>query len=227
MRARLHQPLDFLVVFDHAEYLGVAPQIQAADPELLRTPGGRRWYEGAIAPDTGTAGAMRISVAAMWGEHVLPRDLERRLVAEAWEQPARLADVHNQPGVFTTLIGSEWSSAPGYNLHRNVIFRDGAERTTRVHPFSSLDSLRPVDLWRYLETYERETGGRVLATPHNPNPSNGNMFALADSEGQPIDAEYARARARWEPLVEVTQTKGASETHPRLSPDDSFARFDR
>ena len=227
LHAKLHRPLDFLVVSDHAEYLGIAPMIRAADPELLATEGGRRWYEGATGSDPRWSGVMWVAPAAFGGQHILPSDQARRLVRSAWELQAKTADAHNQPGVFTALIGFEWSSAPGYNLHRNVIFRDGASRATQVVPFSALDSLRPEDLWAYLENYERRTGGMVLAIPHNSNLSNGAMFALRDSDGKAIDARYAETRARWEPLVEVTQTKGDSETHPLLSPDDGFADFDR
>ncbi len=227
LHAKLHRPLDFLVVSDHAEYLGIAPMIRAADPELLATEGGRRWYEGATGSDPRWSGVMWVAPAAFGGQHILPSDQARRLVRSAWELQAKTADAHNQPGVFTALIGFEWSSAPGYNLHRNVIFRDGASRAIQVVPFSALDSLRPEDLWAYLENYERRTGGMVLAIPHNSNLSNGAMFALRDSDGKAIDARYAETRARWEPLVEVTQTKGDSETHPLLSPDDGFADFDR
>ena len=227
LRAKLHRPLDFLVVSDHAEYLGIAPKVLAADPELLATKGGRRWYEGATGSDPRWSGVMWVAPAAFRGEQILPLDQARRLVRSAWELQAKTADAHNEPGVFTALIGFEWSSAPGYNLHRNVILRDGASRATQVLPFSALDSLRPEDLWSYLENYERRTGGKALAIPHNSNLSNGAMFALTDSEGKPIDARYAETRARWEPLLEVTQTKGDSETHPLLSPDDGFADFDR
>lgn len=227
LRAKLHRPLDFLVVSDHAEYLGIAPMILAADPELLATEGGRRWYEGATGSDNRWSGVMWVAPAAFSGQEILPPDQARELVRSAWERQAKTADAHNQPGIFTALIGFEWSSAPGYNLHRNVIFRDGASRATQVEPFSALDSLRPEDLWAYLADYERTTGGMAFAIPHNSNLSNGAMFALSDSDGKAIDARYAEMRARWEPLVEVTQTKGDSETHPALSPDDGFADFDR
>lgn len=225
-RAKLHRPLDFLVVSDHAEYLGVAAKVLAGAPEILATEKGREWHALTQRPD-GTAASMRVGAAAFWGEQLLEPVLTRRLVSETWLFQTRTAEAHNQPGVFTALIGFEWSSAPGYNLHRNVVFRDGSERAMQVVPFSAQDSLRPEDLWAFMEDYERDTGGQILAIPHNSNLSNGAFFALTDSDGKPIDAEYAANRARWEPIVEVTQTKGDSETHPFLSPDDAFADFER
>jgi len=226
LRAKLHRPLDFLVVADHAEYLGVARRIRGGDPEILATTKGRHWYELTRGPD-GTRAALQVGAAAFRGEELLDPGLTRRLVFDTWQLQARTAEAHNLPGVFTALIGFEWSSAPGYNLHRNVILRDGADRALQVLPFSATDSLRPEDPWAYMEDYERKTGGQALAIPHNTNLSNGAFFALTDSQGEAIDAEYAATRARWEPIVEVTQTKGDSETHPFLSPDDAFADYDR
>ncbi len=168
-----------------------------------------------------------IGAAAFRGEHILDPELVAPIVRQTWKRQVKLADAYNQPGIFTALIGFEYSAAPGVNQHRNVIFRDGADRAARVLPFSALDSLRPEDLWAYMEAYERETGGRVLAIPHNSNLSNGMMWSLKDSDGNPIDTEYAKTRVRWEPIVEVTQTKGDSETHPFLSPEDEFADFER
>lgn len=130
-----------------------------------------------------------------------------------------MADQYYQPGAFTTLHGFEWTSHPGGdNMHRVVIFRDGAERTQQVLPYSQYDSINPEDLWAYLTAYEQTTGGRVLAIPHNANLSNGTMFATETvDDGQPIDRSYAETRAYYEPVVEVTQMKGTSESHPLLS----------
>ena len=140
-----------------------------------------------------------------------------------------IATKYNEPGRFTAFNGFEWTSAPGpgNNLHRVVIFRDGAERANQVLPFSAFDSENPEDLWKYMANYEQKTGGQVLAIPHNGNLSNGRMFALADLMGNPLTRQYAENRARWEPLVEVTQTKGDGETHPYLSTQDEFANFER
>ena len=139
----------------------------------------------------------------------------------------RTADEHNQPGKFTAFIGYEWTAAPdGNNLHRVVIYRDGAGTVGQVPPFSGQDSLDPRELWKALARYEAQTGGEVIAVPHNGNLSNGIMFPAKSLDGKPIDADYARLRARWEPIYEVTQVKGDSESHPTLSSEDDFADFE-
>jgi hypothetical protein len=141
-----------------------------------------------------------------------------------WNQSTALAEKYNEPGRFTALIGYEWTSVPGgNNLHRNVIFRDGKALADQVFPFSAWNSEDPEKLWDWMERYEQRTGGRLLAIPHNGNLSNGRMFELVDFSGGPLTADYARRRARWEPLQEIIQTKGNSETHPSLSPNDEFA----
>ena len=137
------------------------------------------------------------------------------------------ADEYNEPGKFTAFIGYEWTSTPGgNNLHRVVVFKDGAEKVSRVVPFSSFDSADPEDLWAYLEDYEEKTGGRVIAIPHNGNVSNGFMFDTKTLKGDPLTKDYAVKRSRFEPLHEMTQMKGDSETHPKLSPDDEFADYE-
>lgn len=223
--ARLERPLDFLVVSDHAEYLGLLPRIRARDPLTVKNRITRRWG------DLITTGKKEETWKAMF--EVL-RDIQennpsfddKEIRETAWAQTIVIADRHNTPGAFTAFIGFEWTSMPaGNNLHRVVIFRDGANRAGQVLPFSSFDSEDPAQLWAYLENYEAQTGGRVLAIPHNGNMSNGMMFQLTDFDGIPFDAGYAAMRVRWEPLYEVTQIKGDAETHPQLSPDDPFADF--
>jgi hypothetical protein len=223
MRARLRRPLDFLVLSDHAEYLGVMPRLDADDPLARATETGERWYEWR------KAGAMD-RIFMEFADSILDnRDhlQNEALKASVWEEVIANAERHDTPGVFTAFIGFEWTSIPnGNNRHRNVIFADGADKAGQVVPFSSFDSLDPEDLWRYLAAYEDTTGGRVLAIPHNPNVSGGQMFAVETVRGEPLDAEYAATRARFEPLLEVTQYKGDSETHPLLSPDDEFADYE-
>ncbi len=149
-----------------------------------------------------------------------------RLVAEMWNRTIDMVDMHNQPGVFTAFHGFEWTSTPVLrNLHRVVIFRDDADAARSVVPFSSFDLQDPEDLWDYLEMYEERTLGRALAIPHNGNLSQGLMFAVETFDGEPLDADYARRRQQWEPLAEVTQTKGDGEAHPMLSPNDEFADY--
>jgi hypothetical protein len=150
------------------------------------------------------------------------------LTRPTWDRSIAAAERNNKPGKFTAFIGFEWTqTVRGNNLHRVVVFRDGAERARQVLPFSEFDSADPEDLWKYMAAYEAKTGGRVLAIPHNSNLSGGLMFASTTWRGKPIDRKYAQTRARFERLVEATQTKGDSETTPRLSPRDEFANFER
>ena len=140
---------------------------------------------------------------------------------DTWEHMVASANRHYEPGKFTTFIAYEWTSTPGgQNMHRNVIFKGD----TAPLPFSRFDSERPEDLWAWLDRI-REEGHEALAIPHNSNLSDGLMFQRKDSWGNLFTAEYAQRRMRNEPLVEVTQQKGQSETHPALSPNDEFADF--
>lgn len=222
-RFRLIRPLDFVVVADHAENIGIADYIERGDPILRETEAGKRWYDYFQA-GTGIDAAYEWSAAN--AERTDPID-SPEMQTRVWDKVIENAERYNEPGVFTAFIGYEWTSGPGSNnLHRNVIFRDGADRARQVVPFSAFDSDDPEDLWTYLGDYEARTGGRVLATPHNGNLSNGMMFMLETFGGMPFDADYASTRARYEPLLEVTQPKGTSEAHPLLSPDDAFADFE-
>jgi hypothetical protein len=146
-----------------------------------------------------------------------------------WERETDFAEKYNDPGRFTAFIGFEWTSIatkenPG-NLHRVVIFKDGANKANQVLPFSTFDSYDPEGLWEYMANYEEKTGGSVLAIGHNGNVSNGQMFPIERINGKPIDRGYAETRSRWEPLYEVTQMKGDGEAHPYLSPEDEFADY--
>ena len=144
-----------------------------------------------------------------------------------WNSFVHTADTYNEPGHFSAMIGFEWTSGPnGNNLHRVVLFADGADRTSQTLPYTTFDSDDPEDLWRYMQTYEETTGGRVIAIPHNGNLSNGTMFRETDFRGNPITRAYAEARTRWEPLIEASQIKGDGETHPLLSTEDEFADYE-
>jgi hypothetical protein len=124
------------------------------------------------------------------------------------------------------MIGYEWTSVPkGNNLHRNIMFRDNKDKADQVFPFSSWNSEDPEELWAWMESYEQKTGGRLLAIAHNANLSNGRMFELVDFAGKPLSKDYAQRRARYDVLQEIVQTKGASETHPLISPADEFAEY--
>ncbi len=226
MTARLAQPLDFLVVSDHSENMGLLPALRAGDPKLLENPVARSFHDRLVASKDGgmsLIGEIVDGVAGGTGPLVKDAGFE----ASIWDRITRQADAANDPGRFTALIGFEWSSMPrGDNLHRVVVYRDGAEKVGQRVPASSFDGETPEDLWNFMEEYEQGVGGEILAIPHNANMSNGRMFALEQSDGRPIDAAYAKRRARHEPIVEVTQYKGDGETHPDLSPEDPFADFE-
>jgi hypothetical protein len=137
-----------------------------------------------------------------------------------------LADKYNEPGRFSAIIGYEYTTRGGFNLHRNVLFRGDAKMANQMLPFSQFDSQNPEDLWRALDRFEKETGADVLAIPHNGNLSNGLMFSVETNDGKPLTKELATLRANLEPVVEVTQIKGDGESHPLLSPDDEFADYE-
>ncbi|MFO0688248.1 MAG: DUF3604 domain-containing protein [Myxococcota bacterium] len=219
---RLRRPLDFLVVADHSEYMGLYPMLEAKDPDLLANATGARWA-ALIAEGKRAQVGSEFAMGLPSGQDLIKSPAFQRSV---WKRVIENAERHDDPGRFTAFIGYEWSSMPrGANLHRIVLFADGAEKVSQVVPFRSIDSTDPEALWRYLADYERKTGGRALAIPHNSNLSAGRMFELVDMGGQPFSKAYARERARWEPIVEATQIKGDSETAPRLSPDDEFADY--
>jgi hypothetical protein len=225
VRAKLIRPLDFLVISDHAAYLGFTDLITTSDPRLMATEGGREMVEGYAA---GGEAAWLFVVSMMKDFDIgTPRFEDPKINRSVWESVVDIASKYNEPGAFTAFNGYEWTSAPtGNNLHRNVIFRDGPDRVKQIVPFSAFDSAEPEGLWEFLASYEENTGGQVLAIPHNPNISNGVMFAETMSDGKRLTREYAEKRALWEPLLEVTQAKGDSEAHPFISTEDEFADFE-
>ena len=223
-RAKLNRPLDFMVLSDHAEYLGIADLLNTADPALLATEVGRGWYE-AMKKGGDTAWTV---VQEMMDDFAsgTPRYRDAKVERSVWDQVIDTASRYNVPGTFSVLNGFEYSSTPnGNNLHRVVVFRDGPERVKQVIPFGAFDSSDPEDLWAYMAGYEEKTGGSILSIPHNGNVSNGVMFAETVN-GKAMTRDYAERRARWEPLAEVTQMKGDGEAHPLLSPEDEFADFE-
>ncbi len=225
VRTRLLRPLDFLVISDHAENLGLAPMIAESSTELLRTEFGRAIHDLVKAGNPDDA-------YALWGTNMVsgtdPLSGNEVLMRSMWERITSAAEQHYEPGRFTAFIGYEWTSSPGgSNLHRNIIFRDDKDLADRVIPFSAYDSDDPEDLWKWLAAYEEKTGGRVLALAHNGNLSNGLMFDdVTLTTRQALTRDYAERRMRWEPLYEVTQIKGDGEAHPSLSSTDEFADFE-
>jgi hypothetical protein len=225
-RARLVRPLDFLVVSDHAENLGLAPMIAESNRDLLQTEYGRKMH------DLVKAGKGYEAFQLWGGEGIAKnRDIinQPKMQRTIWDRQIETADRFNDPGVFTALIGYEWTSINNMqkpsNLHRVVIFKEDARKAGQILPFSTFDSEDPEDLWKFMQSYEDLTGGSVLAIPHNGNLSNGLMFATERLKGGKIDKQYAENRMRWEPLYEVTQIKGDGEAHPKLSPNDEFADY--
>jgi len=219
--AKLKRPLDFLVVTDHAEFLGLFAAVREGDPDARKAAG--RWSELAEPGSHPRVAQFNEVISAfIVGDRIMDAEA---IAGSKWQETVRAAEVANRPGEFTAFAGFEWSSSSRGNLHRNVMFRDGIDRLSKIVPFSGLDSQDPERLWAYLVAYEKKTGGNALAIPHNSNMSRGEMFATTRLNGEPADAEYARQRGHWEPVVEVTQNKGDSETHPLLSINDEFADY--
>jgi len=225
LKTNLLRPLDFLVVADHAENLGLAPLIEEDSPIVMEHKWGKQVY------DLVKAGKIADAYAA-WGTKVStgedPFADTPEMMVNMWKRIQEAAEKHNNPGKFTAFIGFEWTSTPGgSNMHRNVIFRDNMDKTNKIIPMSTYDSDDPEDLWKYLEDYKTKTGGQAFAIAHNGNLSNGLMFDdVGYASKKPLDRDYAERRMRAEPLYEVTQIKGDGEAHPALSPNDEFADFE-
>ncbi len=224
VQARLRQPLDFLAVSDHSDYLGVYRGLEQSDPTLADWRLGQDWSAMLKEDRYAELGNAFANALQSTDQTLLtPRPFR----VNTWRHVAQMADEFNDPGSFTAIIAYEWTSMiAGDNLHRVVLFRDNAETAAQQLPFTTRESVDPEQLWNQLASYEETTGGQVLAIPHNGNVSNGRMFAPETLQGKPLDSDYARRRARWEPVYEVTQVKGDGETHPLLSPNDEFADFE-
>ena len=219
---RLDAPLDFYAVTDHASFLGMLPALTDPARDVSHPAGAlvNDFVSGALDGDA-RAEARRDIRAYTLGLSQPPHDPD--VVRSAWRETVAAAEAHYEPGRFTTFVGYEFTGSPeNQNLHRNVIFRGSAVPEL---PFSRLDSFNPEELWAWMDR-NREAGIEALAIPHNSNGSNGLMFRLATYAGDPLDAGYAEVRTRNEPLVEITQTKGTSDTHPALSPNDEWADFE-
>ena len=243
-RVQLETPLDFLVVSDHAEFLGNIRHLYNVG---IPTEGMgffqklRVWYVQYLIRDAIKKGEGRAFFVRQLPE---PFDTPQEAISEwdlagsvfprvpiledqAWSDIADAAEANNIPGQFSAILGWEYSLIPGgANLHRVVMTDLDGESAKVFQPFGSDDSLYPEDLWAWLDKTSEETGGNFIAIPHNSNISKGAMFDTITMRNEPIGPEYAEIRRRWEPIVEVTQYKGDSETHPVLSPNDPFADFE-
>ncbi len=234
--AKLGRPLDWLVIADHSDAMGFFNDLAAGNPNILKFEQAKPWYEGLQKGGEASAAAA-LDLITTFAQGTI--DLEMlaeyspggRTYRSIWDKVIDSAERFNEPGKFTALIGFEWTSlVAGNNLHRNVIFRDGADKVGQVVPYTTqapIGSTDPLDLYKWLDSYEAKTGGSALALAHNGNLSNGIMFPVdAQYTGKAIDEAYVKQRAKWEPMYEATQIKGDGETHPYLSPDDQFADYE-
>jgi hypothetical protein len=221
---KITTPLDWAGVTDHSEYAGVVnlanepgssvSKLPAAQPLILKARTKEEMQRVALYM-INTLGAGPPVKALM----------DPAVAGTVWKRNVELADQANVPGKFSAFCSYEWTAMPNnMNLHRNIFFRDCAK--VPPQPFSALDSFHPVDLWNWMDG-QRKAGNELLAISHNSNVSDGRMFPIeVDLKGRPIDAVYAASRVRNEPLIEIKQLKGTSETHPLLSPNDEFAGFE-
>ena len=233
--ARLRTALDFMAVTDHAETMALIWRWRHPDDAMRRSAPLRQTLgivrDGLAAIPEG-ADALSSLLSAFAHPDALGQIDDADAARSTWREILAAAERHNAPHRFTALIGYEWSATPGGdNLHRIVLYRDGAERAAASLPIDTAaadtdpSAAHPETLWAGLEAWERRTGGQAIAIPHNSNLSGGRMFRPQPSVGR-MSVEYARRRARWEPIVEVTQIKGDSESHPLLSPTDAFAGYE-
>ncbi len=227
-KVRLNQPLDFLVVADHAEAYGAFQEIYKGNPKMMTDPRVKQWHELLKAGTRESNQKLAEAFANAMLDRSLPKVLfDTEIMTSMWEKHLDVTEKYNDPGKFTAFQGYEWSSTPkGANLHRVVIFKDGKDKAGKILPFSASDSEDPEDLWRFFDSYQKKTGGDVLSIAHNGNWSSGTMFDVETLTGGTLNKSYAEKRMKWEPLYEITQMKGDGEAHPMLSPDDEFADYE-
>ena len=215
---QIKRPLDFLAVTDHSEYMGTVRLANDPQSDLSKLP----IAEKLKVRSKEDIQKVYLFLATSIITEPVTELISPEVAGSVWKRVVEIADKYNQPGRFTTFAAYEWSSTPdNRNLHRNILFKD----TKKVPslPFTSIDSDHPEDLWKWMDG-QRKAGNELLAISHNANLSDGVMFPLeVDSKGRPIDAAWAQSRVNNEPLAEIQQLKGASETHPALSPTDEFA----
>jgi len=222
---KIDTPLDFMGVTDHSEYVGVTREantpgsyvskLPEAQPMIMTDPSSQEQQQRVFSYLLKLAGSAPVKAF-----------MDPKVTSTVWKENVRLADEANKPGKFTAFCAYEWTSMPDQrNLHRNVFFR--ACDKVPDYPFSSLDSKLPTELWNWMDA-QRKAGNELLAISHNANVSDGWMYPVDvdQTTGRPIDAAWAAARDRNERLIEIKQGKGASETHPLLSPNDEFASYE-
>ena len=246
---KLREPLDFYSVTDHGFYMGMIQAFADTSTDISKLDFAKPFHnlnreDNLTVESAGERsnifssilGAAIVQPYPDWHPKIIKAWLSRNVQAalksfdydihkSAWADVARSANEHNDPGNFTTFIGYEFTTSTnieGGNLHRNVIFESSK---ASIRPWTRIDSLNPEDLWTWQDLL-RDKGIDTISMPHNSNGSNGQMFEMESFKGDAIDILYSEKRMRNEPIVEVTQVKGTSETHPLLSPDDDWADFE-
>lgn len=233
---KLSRPLDWLVIADHSDGMGLINDLRSSAPSLMRFEQAARWSKGLRAGGQQSV-ETSLDLITNFSQGTIDQDLMAtyspgsKVYSSVWEKVVQAAEDFNEPGRFSSIIGFEWTSlVQGNNLHRNVLFRDNGDRARQVVPYTTyapIGSTDPLDLYKWMENYEKKTGGSVLAIAHNGNLSNGMMFPVdAQYTGRKLDAKYVQQRDKWERLYEATQIKGDGEAHPLLSPSDEFADFE-
>jgi hypothetical protein len=221
---KIETPMDFMGVTDHSEYVGVTKEantpgsaiskLPEAQPMILHDPNNQAEQNKVF-----------LYLLSLTSKPPIKAFMSPQVAGTIWKENVKIADANNHPGKFTAFCSYEWTSMPNNrNLHRNIFFRD----CTHIPPmpFSSMDDNHPESLWNWMDA-QRKAGNELLAISHNANLSDGWMYPIdVDSYGRPIDAAYAASRDRNERLVEIKQVKGASETHPLLSPTDEFSGYE-
>src|SRR5271166_2013017 len=221
---KIDTPMDFMGVTDHSEYVGVTRLANTPGSPVSKLPDAQPM----IMTDPNSSEQQQrvfLYLLSLTSKPPIKAFMTPQVAGTVWKENVQIADANNHPGKFTAFCSYEWTSMPNNrNLHRNVFFRDCAK--VPEMPFSSLDSPHPEDLWKWMDS-QRKAGNELLAISHNANVSDGWMYPVdVDTLGRPIDAAYAAARDRNERLIEIKQVKGASETHPLLSPTDEFANYE-
>ena len=227
--AKIQRPLDWFCVTDHSDAMGLITGIIGGDPELMKDPIIKQWHDDINSGDQKRASRASMDMIKRQSTKTLPAAaMDPKYAQSVWEKSNVIMEKYYKPGIFTTFIAYEWTSNynGGDNLHRNIIYRGNAKEANQVTPYTTFQSDDPESLWKWMDAYEKKTGGKLLAIPHNGNLSHGLMFAQTTLSGKPLTKEYALERQKWEVLYEVTQVKGTSETHPSLSPTDEFSNFE-
>ena len=221
-QVKITRPLDFMAVTDHAEYVGTVPLANDPNSDISKLPIAEKLKVRSKEDIMRVYGFLGDSLTK---NQPIPELTSPEITGDVWKKIVSIADKYYQPGKFTTFVAYEWTSTPdNRNMHRNIIFKDS--KKVPEYPFSSLNSDHPEDLWRWMDT-QRQAGNELLAISHNANLSDGIMFPLdVDSKNRPIDAAWAQERVNNEPLTEIHQLKGTSETTPALSPNDEFADYE-